>query len=116
MITLTAHKDAYVDFDGTEIKEFNSTFESPLHIGGLSPGLKSYCYLLYQNWFGRWQIMEQYVASIWFTNIWGYKFHNGWCYTADELGTEIFLHDELEKAKEECIKRNKMRKVKVKRL
>jgi len=113
-LILTAHRDATTDYDGAEIKAFDSTFESPLRPGGLSPSLDSYCYILYQNWFGRWQIVEQVVSQIWFTNIWGYKFRNGWCYCADELGRNIFLHDELIKAKEECIRRNKMRKVKVK--
>lgn len=113
-LVLTAHRDATTDYDGTEIKAFDSTFESPLRPSGLAPTLDSYCYILYRNWFGRWQIMEQVVSEIWFTNMWGIRFHNGWTYYVDAIGTNIFLHDELDKAKEECLKRNKMRKVKVK--
>lgn len=113
-LVLTAHRDATTDYAGTPIKEFDSKFESPLRPGCISPSLNSYCWILYQNWFGRWQIMEQVLSEISFTNIWLYRFENHWCYTVDRLGKDIFLHDELNKAKEECIKRNKMRKVKVK--
>ena len=114
-ITLTAHKDASIDYDGTEIKEFNSSFESPLHPGGISPGLNSYCYLLYQNFFGKWKIREQVLSEICFTNTWSYRFRNGWRYNQEELGKNIFLYGDLDKAKEECIKRNKLQNVKVKR-
>lgn len=113
-LVLTAHLDATTDYDGTEIKEYNSTFESPLRPRGFSPSINSYCWILYQNWFGRWQIKEQVLESISYTNMWCYKFSNGWCFDVEELGKNIFLHNELSKAKEECIKRNKLRKVKVK--
>lgn len=38
MISFTAHKDAAVDYDGAEIKEFNSTFDSPF-VPWLSGGI-----------------------------------------------------------------------------
>lgn len=113
-LVLTVHRDATTDYDGTEIKEYNSTFESPLRPRGLSPSKDSYCWILYQNWFGRWQIKEQVLESINYTNMWCYKFANGWCLDVEELGKTIFLYNELSKAKDECLKRNKLRKVKVK--
>ena len=90
--------------------------ETPLVTNCIDDNPDSYCWVLYQNWFGRWQIRECYLRAIVYTNLWSYKFDNGWCYTSDQLGKEIFLRNELAKAKEECIRRNKLRKVKVKEL
>lgn len=110
----TAHKDAAVDYDGTEIKEYNSNFESPFvpHISGTS----SHCYVIYRGLFGTYKIRECIVFEIWYTNIWGWRMNNGWCFRSDELGKTIFEYDELQKAIEICEKKNRMRKVKVKYL
>lgn len=110
----TVHRDATTDYNGAQIEEFNDKFDSPLRPSGLSPSLSSYCWVLYQNWFGRWQIKEQVVDGIWYTNIWGYKLRNGWYICADDLGKTIFTRDQFKEAREECLRLNKMRKVKVK--
>lgn len=54
--------------------------------------------------------------SIWFTNIWGWKMHNGWTFSSDELGITVFEYDDLSRAIEICEKKNKLRKVRIKRL
>lgn len=114
--TFTIHRDKTVDYDGTEIPEFNNTFVSPLRPGLINPTLDTSCYILYQNWFGRWQIREEIVEAICYTGLWSYKMSNGWYISADNLGDTLFIRDELQKAKEECLRRNKMRKVKIKYL
>lgn len=114
MITLTAHKDASVDYDGTKIKEVNSTFESPFD--PWSTGTQVECYVIYRGMFGSYKIRECRVTEIWYTNMWGWRMNNGWVFSANELGKTVFKHDELQKAIEICEKKNRMRKVKVKHL
>lgn len=109
----TVHRDGYIDYDGTEIKPLDKEFISPLQPGLLCPGLNSRCYVIYQNWFGRWQIKEVYVTEICFSNIFSYHLSNGWWITASELGKTLFLYDELNTAKEICLHKNQLRKVKV---
>ena len=113
-LLLIAHHDSTTESDGTEIKEYNNAFVSPLIPRTIPTSIDSYCWILYQNWFGRWQIKEQVLISINYTNTWHYRFANGWCINIEALGRTLFLHDELKKAKEECIRRNKLQKVKVK--
>lgn len=113
-ITFTSHKDAAIDYDGTEIKEYNSTFESPF-VPGLG-GTDSHCFIIYRVLFGAYKIRECIVYSIWYTNMWGWQMNNGWCYSEKELGKTVFKHDELQKAIEICEEKNRMRKVKVKYL
>ncbi len=116
MIRFTVHQDGYTTFDGQEIKELNEEFESPLIPGKLCPGTNSYCYILYKNWFGKWQIKEEIVAAIYYTNTYSYKMSNGWCIAANELGKTLFLYEELDKAIDICIEKNRKRKVKIKYL
>ena len=115
-MTFTVHRDGFTDHHGEEIKPIDKTFISPLISGGISAGLNSYCWVLYQNWFGRWQIKEEIVCAVWYSNIWGYRLSNGWNICADELGKTLFLRDQLQQAKETCIEKNRMQKVKVKYL
>ena len=111
MMKFTAHRDSCVDYDGTEIPEYNSTFETPLWP---TFGRNSYCFVVYKGLFGKYKIRECIVYGIWYTNIWGYKMDNGWCIIGDELGKTLFTKDELQKAIEICEEKNRMRKVKVK--
>ena len=108
----TAHKDAAVDYDGTEIKEYNSTFESPF-IPSIS-GTDSHCFVIYRGLFGVYKIRECIVYSIWYTNMWGWKMNNGWHFTGEDLGKTVFKHGELQKAIMICEEKNRMRKVKIK--
>ena len=113
----TAHKDAAVDYDGTEIKEFHKELDSPFvpFPGG---GLNKYCYVIYQGLFGKYKIRQCEVVEVWFTNIWGWRMDNGWTFISDELDKTVFKYDKenLNKAIEICEKKNRMRKVKVKHL
>lgn len=111
-MTLTAYYPAYTDIFGGEHPECKSEWQTELEPGF---GTNSECYVIAQNWFGRYYIQECSVESAWFTNIWGWKMTNGWCFTADAYGKKVFKHDELQKAIEICEKKNRMRKVKVKR-
>jgi hypothetical protein len=110
-MTLTAYYPAYTDIFGGEHPECKSEWQPELEPGF---GTNSECYVITQNWFGRYYIQECSVESIWFTNIWGWKMTNGWCFTAKDYGKKVFKHDELQKAIEICEKKNRMRKVKVK--
>ena len=112
----TAHENADVDYDGTEIKEYNSKFDSPFIPGLCGEHLKSLCYVIYRGLFGKYKIKECYVSEIFFTNIWGWRMNNGWCFSASEFGKTVFRHDELQKAIEICEKKNRMSKVKIKYL
>lgn len=113
----TAHKDATVDYDGTEIKEFNKEFDSPFDPFPFG-GLNRCCYVIYQGLFGKYKIRECEVVAIYFTNNWGWRMDNGWTFSGDELDKTVFRHDKesLNKAIEICEKENRMRKVKVKYL
>lgn len=93
--------------------EFNSPFHPEAACCG---GFNSTCWVLYQNWFGRWQIMERMVVSVWFSNIWGWRTDNNWTFTEKDLGEIIFTYDDKEKAIQSCIEKNKKRKVKIKYL
>lgn len=79
------------------------------------PELKIFdpCCVIYKNWFGRYQIKETRVYAFWFTNIWGWKFTNGWYAMADEYGKTVFAIKDIQKAVEICEKKNRMRKVKI---
>lgn len=111
-MVLTAHFAPYVDECGKhDVQE--SRWETNLCPGF---GSSSECFVIYKNWRGKYQIKECRVASCWFTNIWGWRLSNGWCFCADEYGETIFSHDELQKAIELCEKKNRMRKVKVVRM
>ena len=115
-MTFTAHKDAFTEYDGTTFPERNDSFESPLNpsIFGSDSGRDSFCYLLTENWLGKRYIKELVVTEVVYQHGWWYRLSNGKKYDVKCLGKCIFLHDELDKAKEECIRINKMRKVKVK--
>ncbi len=111
----TSHKDASVDYDGTPIKEWNTEVDCPF-IPGTCGGRKSMCWVIYKGIFGSWKIRECYVMSVKFTNCWLLRMDNGWEYFSDRIGTEVFEHDDWEKAIRICEEKNRMRKVKVKRL
>jgi len=117
-MTFNAHRDAYTSVDmGVAIKhkELNNTFESPLIPGVIgSACLGSLCYIINQNWRGKWYVQEVRVNEVVYRHGWWYRFSNGIEFDVKRLGDTIFLHDELDKAKEECFRRNKMHKVKVK--
>lgn len=115
-ITFTAHKDAAVDYDGTEIREYNSTFESPFVPSIFGAGTNGHCYVIYRGFFGTYKIKECIVYSICYTNMWGWRMNNDWCFTEKDLGKTVFKYDELKKAIEVCEEKNRMRKVKVKYL
>ena len=101
----TAYRSAYVDEFG-EHEERKVEWEPPIK-------MFHDCYVIYKNWFGRYQIKELEISSFWYTGIWGWKLSNGWRFTSDEYGDTIFKLDELQKAIEVCEKKNRMRKVKV---
>jgi len=109
----TAFKNSSVDYDGTELKEINNSFDSPFDPtpGG---GFNRMCFVIYQGLFGTYKIRECYVTEVWYTNIWGWRMDNGWCYTHNELGKTVFRYNELQTAIEICEKKNRMHKVKVK--
>lgn len=113
----TAHKDATIDYDGTEIKEFNKEFDSPFCPFPFG-GLNRCCYVIYRGLFGKYKIRQCEVVAIYFTNNWGWRMDNGWTFSSDELYKTVFRYDEesLNKAIEICEKKNRMRKVKVKYL
>lgn len=111
-MTLIAYRPAYVDAFGGDHNEYKSEWTPELEPG---LGTNSECYVIAQNWLGRYYIQECSVSSIWFTNIWGWKMENGWCFMGEDYGKKVFKHDELQKAIEICEKKNRMRKVKVKR-
>jgi len=117
-MTFNVHMDAYtsVGFGGViEHKELNNTFESPLIPGVIgSVCLGSLCYIINQNWRGKWYVQEVRVSEVVYQRGWWYRFSNGMKFDVKSLGYAIFLHDELDKAKEECFRRNKIDKVKVK--
>ena len=115
-LRFTAHRDGFVDYDGTEVEPYDKEFASPFLPGGICAGHNSYCYVLYQNWRGKWQIKEEIVDSICYNGIWSYKLSNGWYVCADCFGETLFTYDQFRLAKEECLHRNKLRKVKVKYL
>lgn len=114
-MNFTAHKDMAIDYDGTQIKAFDSVFDSPF-VPWCSAGLSNYCYVIYRGILGKYKIRESIVHGIWFTNIWGWCLDNGWKYKQDDLGKTIFIHndEELKKAISICERENRMRKVKVK--
>jgi len=109
---LTAYHPSYEDEFG-EHKEWQSVWEPEIYTGF---GLHSHCYVISKNWRGKYYIQECIVSAIWFTNIWGWEMLNGWKLMADDYGKRVFCYDELQKAIDICEKKNRMRKVKVKRL
>lgn len=111
----TSHKDAYTDYHGTEIKEWNTEFDCPFTPGTYN-GKKCICWAMYQGVFGEWKIRESYVVAIKFTNCWLICLDNGWEFFEDRIGTEIFEYDDLDKVIRICEEKNRMRRVKVKRL
>lgn len=111
----TSHRDAFIDYDGTEIKEWHTEFDCPF-IPGSFNGKRSMCWVIYKGLFGSWEIRECYVKSVVFTNCWLLCMDNGWEYLFDRIGTYVFEYDDLEKAIHICDEKNRMRKVKVKRL
>lgn len=117
-MTFNVHSDAYTSVDMGNVikhKELNDTFESPLIPAVIgSECLSSLCYIINPNWRGKWYVQEVGVSEVVYQRGWWYRFSNGMKFNVRCLGDTIFLHDELDKAKEECIRRNKMRKVKVK--
>lgn len=56
------------------------------------------------------------MVAVVFTNCWLLKMDNGWHYFSDEIGKNVFVHDDLDKAIDVCMEKNARRKVKVKRL
>lgn len=117
-MTFNAHRDAYtsVDIGGVIThEELNNTFESPLIPTVIGREcLSSICYIITPNWRGKWYVQEVRVDEVVYQHDWWYRFSNGMKFNVRCLGDTIFLHDELDKAKEECFRRNKMHKIIVK--
>ena len=111
----TSHKEAATYYDGTPIKEWDTEFDCPF-IPGTSYGRKCVCWAIHQGLFGTWKIRECYIMAVKFTNCWLLCMDNGWEFFSDRIGTEIFEYDDLDKAIRICEEKNRMRKVKVKRL
>ena len=101
---LTASRPAYHDEFGSH-DAFESVWEPEIRIGDT-------CFVLYKR-FGKYVIRELKVYEYWFTNIWGWKMSNGWCFQAADYGKTVFRYDELQKAIEICEKKNRLCKVKV---
>lgn len=108
----SVHHDAYVDHTGYEYKEYNSEFESPF----VPDGLNRYCWVIYRGFFGSYKIRECIVTAIVYTNCWLWKMDNGWTFFSDKLGITVFEYNDLSRAIEICEKKNKLRKVRIKRL
>ena len=81
---------------------------------GLNTCSNSFCWVIYEGLFGVYKIRECVVDYIWYTNIWGLCFDNGWKFTMDQIGKRIFSHENLDCAIKACIELNKKRKVKIK--
>ncbi len=111
----TSHKDATTDYDGTPIKEWNTEFDCPF-VPGSYNGTSSVCWAIYKGLFGKLKIRQCYVMSVKFTNCWLLCMDNGWEYFSDRIGTEVFEYNDLDKAIHICEEKNRMRKVKIKRL
>lgn len=111
----TSHKDATTDYDGTPIKEWNTEFDCPF-VPGSYNGKSSVCWVIYKGLFGKLKIRQCYVMNVKFTNCWLLCMDNGWEYFSDRIGTEVFEYDDLDKAIHICEEKNRMRKVKIKRL
>ena len=107
MVKLTAAYPSYTDEFG-EHEAVTREFEPQM-------GLWDYCFAVVERPF-RCIVKEFRVSGYWFTNIWGYRMTNDWCFTADDYGTKLFKADDLQKAIELCEKKNRMRKVKVVRM
>ena len=110
----TAHHDAYVDHNGYEYKEYNSEFESPFDPS--INGLNNHCWVIYQGLFGKYKIRECIVCAIVYTNCWLWKMDNDWTFFAEDFGKKVFLRNQLDIAIKICEEKNRMKKVKVKRL
>lgn len=110
----TSHKEATTDYDGTPIEEWNTEFDCPFVPS--STGLNRECWVIYKGFFGKWKIRECYVVAVVFTNCWLLKMDNGWHYFADEIGKNVFAHDDLNQAIDVCMEKNARRKVSVKRI
>lgn len=108
MIKLSARQPKYVDEFG-EHKECISEWEPRFKVS-------SSCFVITKSWRGKYFVKECRVSSYWFTNIWGYKMTNGWCFTATDENDLIFAPQDLNTAIEMCAKKNRMRKVRVRYL
>lgn len=112
----SSRKDASVDYDGTPIEEWNTEFDCPFVPGGISNGTSGLCWVIYKGLFGKYKIRECEVDAVIFTNCWLMKMGNGWYYFAEDIGKDVFTHDELDKAIRICEEKNRLGRVKVKRL
>lgn len=109
----TSHIDVRVDYDGTEIKEWDTKFDCPF-IPGTFHGKSCMCWVIYKGLFGRWKIRGCYIVAVKFTNCWLLCMDNGWELFDKRIGNEIFMYDELDKAIHICEEKNRMSKVKIK--
>lgn len=113
-IKFTVHRDGYTTYDGIEVNEYNSDFESPF-VPGLG-GLQERCYVIYKGLFGKYKIRECIVVAIEYTNCWLWKMDNGWTYFIEDLDKSVFRREDLDKAIKICEEKNRLGKVKVKYL
>lgn len=109
-IKLTAYRPSYTDEFG-EHEERVSEWEPEI-----DAGFHSNCYVITQNWRGKYYVKECTVLSYWYTGHWGWRMMNGWCFSAEDYGKSVFPRNELQKAIEVCEKKNRTRKVRVKYL
>ena len=112
MVELRAFHPKFVDDFGEVHQEQTVEWIPNLNTGF---GLSAHCYVIVENWRGRYYIKECVVESYWYTGIWGYKMTNGWCFEAADEGKRLFTRDELQTAIEICEKKNRMRKVRIKK-
>lgn len=112
MMTFTVHKDAGINYDGTEIKEINQTLDTPFNPSP-NAGLDRCCWVIDRGFFGKYIIYECIIIGIEFTNIWCYHTDRCGYIMADKLGEMIFEHRDLDKAITVCEEKNRRRKIKI---
>ena len=105
-----AIRESYCD-----VYEYKKELTTPFTTNSLGY-LKSYCWVIYRGFFGKYKIRECTIESVIFTNIWQYRMNNGWIITNDELGKTLFRYDQLNEAIRICEEKNRLGKVKVKKL
>ena len=116
MIRLTAHKDMITDSDGTTIGGYDKEFNCPFNVG-YDSGLSNRCFVIYLGLFSRkYKIRECIVMSIKFNGCWLLRMDNGWEYFKEDIGKEVFPHEDLHKAIEICEEKNRLATVKIKYL
>ena len=76
----------------------------------------SHCWVIHKGLFGKYKIRECIIRKVIFDDAWAYQMNNGWIKYPDELNKTLFEYDKLDAAIRICEEKNRLGKVKVKRL